>query len=454
MTILRKITTLLALPLALITLISGISFVPKSKQEELEANLEKELAEDFEPVFRFAITSDVHISASDNTNAERLAKMFETAYRYSDSHPSYNTLDAVLLAGDNCDSGSDEEYEVLKRVINENIREETQPVTIMGNHEFAKTGLDGYERQMNEPRDKHVVIKGFHIIGLSPNPTDTWQTPDQLIWMSNELRKAEKDAPDKPIFTMQHGHIWNTVYVSRSWYTQMSIPLHLVYSQYPQVINFSGHSHGPVNNPLEIWQNSYTQLGTGTLNYFEMERDIGDNTVPEGSRNAAQYLIVEVDAQNRVRIQPFNVLTEDFIRTPSNTDDPEKQLLWQIDDVFDTANYAYTSSRKKTAGVPYFEKDARVSAEKTEDGKVKVTFDQAKDDICVYGYRISFFEKTNPKKAVLEKEIYSGYYFEPMPETLSCAVDAPAAGEYIIKVVPLNVWLAQGEAVSAEITLD
>jgi hypothetical protein len=185
-----------------------------------------------------------------------------------------------------------------------------------------------------------------------------------------------------------------------------------------------------------------------------MERDISDNTVPEGSRNAAQYLIVEVDAQNRVRIQPFNVLTEDFIRTPSNTDDPEKQLLWQIDDVFDTANYAYTSSRKKTAGVPYFEKDARVSAEKTEDGKVKVTFDQAKDDICVYGYRISFFEKTNPKKAVLEKEIYSGYYFEPMPETLSCAVDAPAPGEYIIKVVPLNVWLAQGEAVSAEITLD
>ncbi|MBR6360585.1 MAG: hypothetical protein IKS04_02205, partial [Clostridia bacterium] len=228
---------------------------------------------------------------------------------------------------------------------------------------------------------------------------------------------------------------------------------HLVYSKYPQVINFSGHSHGPVNNPLEIWQNSYTQLGTGTLNYFEMERDIGDNTVPEGSRNAAQYLIVEVDAQNRVRIQPYNILTEDFMNTPSNTDVPAKKLVWQIDDVFDTSNYAYTASRKKTATVPYFEKDASVTADKTEDGKLSISFDQAKDDICVYGYRIQLFDKSGSKKPAAEKEIYSGYYFEPMPESLTCVIDSPQAGDYTVKVIPLNVWLQQGEAITADISI-
>lgn len=453
MSLLRKIVAVLALPVALITLMTEFSFISKEKQEALEAALAQNLEADFTPVFRFAIASDVHISTKDPTTAERLAQMFETAYRYSDSHPSYQCLDAVLLAGDNCDSGADGEYEILKRVINEHIREETQMVTIMGNHEFATTGLDGYERQMGEPRDKHVVIKGFHIIGLSPNPTDTWHTPDQLFWLAKELHKAEKDAPDKPIFTMQHGHIWKTVYVSRSWYTQMSVPLHLVYAMFPQVINFSGHSHGPVNNPLEIWQNEYTQLGTGTLNYFEMERDIGDNTVPEGSRNAAQYLIVEVDAQNRVRIQPYNLLTDDFFRTPSNTDDPAAPLRWQIDDVFDKSNYVYTAARKKTATIPYFAQDAAVTAAAAEDGKVQVTFDQAKDDICVYGYRISFYDKANPQKAVIEKEIYSEYYFEPMPETLSCTLDAPAAGDYTVRVVPLNVWGGAGEAISAELTL-
>ncbi len=453
MLLFRRIASVLALPLALVLLVTGLSVVSKNRQTELEQTLDEETQQAFEPVFRFAIASDVHITTNDNTNAERLGKLFETAYRYSDGHASYRSLDAVVLVGDNCDSGSDEEYEILKRVINENIRPETQMVTVMGNHEFRYTGLEGYERHMGEPRDKHVVIKGLHFIGMSPNPTDTWHTPDQLFWLGRELRKAEKDAPDKPIFTMQHGHIWNTVYVSRSWFTQMFLPLHLVYAKYPQVINFSGHSHGPINNPLDIWQNSYTQIGTGTLNYFEMERDIGDNTVPEGSRNAAQYLIVEVDAQNRVRVQPFNILTEDFFKTPSNTDDPGKQLVWQIDDVFDTAHYAYTSARKKTASIPYFEQDAAVTAELTGDGKVRVTFDQAKDDVCVYGYRISLYDNAKPKKAVAEKEIYSGYYFEPMPETLTCAIDAPAAGSYTVKVVPLNVWLDKGEAIGTEIII-
>ena len=123
---------------------SGLSFISKDKQVELEKKTEEATQEDFTPVFRFVITSDVHIQANSDTNAERLADFIQTAYRYSESHPSYNTLDAILLAGDNCDRGTDEEYEILKRVVKENIREESQLVTIMGNHEFGGTGLDGY----------------------------------------------------------------------------------------------------------------------------------------------------------------------------------------------------------------------------------------------------------------------------------------------------------------------
>ena len=444
---------ILCIPVAVFTLVSGVSFISKDKQMLLDEKIAKETQEDFTPVFRFAVASDVHISASDNTNAERLAKLFETAYDYSDNHASYNSLDALVLCGDNCDRGEDAEYEILNRVIKENIREDTEFISVMGNHEFAATGLDGYERNMGEDRDKHVVVKGFHFIGMSPNPTDTWHTPDQLFWLAKELRKAEKDAPDKPIFTMQHGHIWNTVYVSRSWYTQMSLFVHMVYSQYPQVVNFSGHSHGPVNNPINIWQNNYTQLGAGTLNYFEMERDIGDETVPEGSRNAAQYLIVEVDAQNRVRIQPFNILTGEFFKTPANNDSEDKQLIWQIDDVFDTSNYAYTSSRKKTASAPRFDKEASVSVSSVSDNSAQITFPQAEDDVCVYGYRITVSEKSNPKKAVLTKEIYSGYYFEPMPETLSWTAEGLTCGaDYTVSVVPLNVWLQAGDPIAADFT--
>ncbi|MBQ7548755.1 MAG: metallophosphoesterase [Clostridia bacterium] len=444
----RRFFAVLCLPMALLMLVTGLSPVTKKRQKELETELEVEIEDTFFPVFRFAIASDVHISVSDNTNTKRLAKLFQTAYRYADSHESYRSLDAVLLAGDNCDSGSDEEYAILKNVVNENLRDGTEFITIMGNHEFGTTGHEGYVRNMGEQLDKHVVVKGFHIIGISPDPRDTWQTPLQLNWLSAQLRKASADDPDKPIFTMQHGHIWNTVYVSRSWATQMSLPLHTVYAKYPQVINFSGHSHGPINNPLTIWQNSYTQVGTGTLNYFEMERDIGDDTIPAGARNAAQYHIVEVDADNRVRIMPFNILTEDFMKTPSTTDDPEKQLTYMIHDPSDPSSFAYTSARKKTASLPYFEDGDEITAKATADS-VTVSFPQAEDDVCVYGYRIQVM-KSNKRLNKIEKEIYSEYYFEPMPETLSCTIDGLTPDtDYSVSITPLNVWRGKGTALTS-----
>ena len=223
-------------------------------------------------------------------------------------------------------------------------------------------------------------------------------------------------------------------------------------SNFPQIINFSGHSHGPVNNPLNIWQNSYTQVGAGTLNYFEMERDIGDNTVPEGSRSAAQYLIVEVDADNRVRIMPYNILTDDFMKTPATTDG-DKQLVWQINDVTDKKSFAYTSARKKTDGAPWFEAEDTVNVDNTKDTSVTLSFPQAEDDECVYGYRISLYDNAKPKKTAAEKEIYSEYYFEPMPETLSCTVTGLAANtDYTVTVTPLNVWLQKGDPITVSFT--
>lgn len=450
---LQRIRGILIVPLAVIMLITGISGVTKNEQIRREEAVETATQDDFVPVFRFAITSDTHLrTANDPRNAERLAEMFRTAYAYADNHPTYQCLDAVLLAGDIVDSGHDDEYAELNRVVSESIREGTEFITVMGNHEYHYGGHEGYMRNMNTELDVHKVIKGFHIIGLSTDPTDTWHTPLQLNWLSRQLREAAKDDPEKPIFTMQHGHIWNTVYVSRSWYTQMSLPLHMVYSQYPQVVNFSGHSHGPVNNPINIWQNNYTTLGCGTLNYFEMERDIGDDTVPAGADRAAQYTIVEVDANNRVRLQPFNILTGDFFKTPSNTDDPDKQLVWQIDKPSDPKSFAYTKARKKTDSAPWFEEGAEITAQAGAND-VSLTFEQAKADVCVYGYRIQIAKAAKPKKIVAEKEIYAEYYFEPMPETQSVTIDGLEPGtDYIARVIPLNVWLAKGEPLTTGFT--
>ena len=443
--------TLLCLPLSL-TLLLGGGVPAKTRQVDLEKRVQQEAEKEFVPVFRFAIASDVHVmDASKPRNAERFAKLFQTAYRYADAHESYQSLDAVLLAGDIVNTGADEEYDELNRVVRENLRDGTQFITIMGNHEFRVGGHEGYVRNMQEPLDKHVVINGFHIIGMSPDPNGTKHSLKQLFWLHEQLREAKADDPEKPIFTMQHGHIWNTVYVSRSWFTHTSVQLNAIYAQYPQVIDFSGHSHGPVNHPLSIWQSGCTFAGTGTLNYFEMESDIGDETVPEGSENAAQYYIVEVDANNRTRLLPFNILTDDFFKTPSSTDGPDTQLVYFIEKPSDRSTFAYTAARRKTNGKPWFDEDASVRVGKVSDTTAKVTFDQAKDNVCVYGYRITVVDNAHPHKTVCKKEIYSEYYFEPMPQTLSCTLEGLQNGHnYTVKVVPLNVWKQAGDAITAQ----
>lgn len=455
MLILQRIGRFFAVPLALLILATGFSPVSRSRQAQMETQLAAEVEQAFEPVFRIAVASDVHIKTDDNnTNADRLAKLFETAYRYSDAHPTYTALDAVLLAGDNCHTGADEEYAILRSVVRENLREGTQFVPIMGNHEFRTTGLEGYARNMDTPADLHVVVKGFHIIGLSPcdGKGGAPQSIQQAQWMYRELRKAQADDPERPIFTMQHGHIWNTVYVSKDWFTHASAQLHAVYSQFPQVINFSGHSHGPVNHPLSIWQNSYTQVGTGTMNYFEMEDNIQAETVPDGASRSAQYTIVEVDAQNRVRMLPFNILTEDFIKTPSTTDDPAKALIRQIDKPSDPSTFVYTAARKKTAGTPWFADGAAITVDAAAD-TATVTFDRAEDNECVYAYAIEVSKAADPNTVVAAQNVYGEYYFEPTPATQSCALSGLEPNtEYVVSVTPMNVWLQKGEPIRSAFT--
>ena len=454
MMIIKRIARFLAVPLALLMLVTGFSPVSRSRQAQMEAQLAAQLAQPFEPVFRFAVASDVHVKADDPTNAQRFRRLFVTAYRYSDAHPTYTSLDAVLLAGDNCNTGSDEEYAILNRVVKENLREGTQFVPIMGNHEFRTDGLEGYARNMDTPADLHVVVKGFHIIGLSPcdGKGGAPQSLQQAQWMYRELKKAQADDPQRPIFTMQHGHIWNTVYTSRDWFTHASASLHAVYSQFPQVINFSGHSHGPVNHPLSIWQNSYTQVGTGTMNYFEMEDDVTDETVPQGAECAAQYTIVEVDADNRVRMLPFNIITDDFIKTPATTDAPDKQLIRQIDVPSDPSTFVYTAARRKTAGKPWFAEDAAITVRTAADSAA-VTFSRAEDNECVYAYKIEISEQNSPKKIVAAQNVYGEYYFEPAPATQTCTLEGLKPDTaYVVSVTPLNVWMQAGEPIRETFT--
>ena len=409
---------------------------------------ETDSEKDFVPIVRLAVCSDTHINDSTNdTLAQRLGKLFDTAYRYADAHPTYQSLDAVLMAGDITNTGYPEQFRALNAIIKKHIRPETQLFATMGNHEYFGGGQDAFLKNMSDTLDVHAVVKGFHIIGISPRNGNDYPA-DVIRWLKEELKKAADDAPGMPIFTFQHHHIKDTVYVSRSWYTGDSAALKKAYAAYPQVINFSGHSHGPVNNPLSIWQDDFTMLGTGTLNYFEMEVGMTGGTLPPGKENAAQYYIVEADAEGRVRILPYNILTDDFFKTASNTDDPDKQLIYEIDKPSDPSTYVYTSARGNDAAAPYFAEGATLTVGDITDTGAIVTVPQAFDDSCIYSYRLAAEAENGSRKEV---KFFSEYYFEPMPETVSCHLSGLLDGmKYTVTVYPVNAWGKEGKPITTE----
>lgn len=401
---------------------------------------------EFVPVIRFAVASDTHVSSAGSTEALRLKKLFESAYAYSQSDPYYKTLDAFVIVGDMTNNGNANEYAALKQVIEANIKDETTLITVMGNHEFYGGGKTVYKEYMDQNLDKDVNIKGFHFICISPTDGENYSSSKSFL--ENALQSAAAEDGDKPIFTFQHHHLKDTVYVSAEWYTSSSDMLKSIYKKYPQVVNFSGHSHGPVNNPTSIWQGDFTCLGTGTLSYFEMTTGMTYGTIPPDASNAAQYYIIEVDENNLVRIMPYNLLTGDFFKTPSNTDDDDNYLVYYIDIPSGERNYRI-SDRLKAADIPAFDGDAEISVSQITENTAFISFPQAKDNDCVYSYEIVCASE----KGNITFKYFSEYYFEPMPQTLSFRLSGfKPKTEYMVSIYPVDCYGKKGSAITASFT--
>ena len=410
---------------------------------------EPEVPDDFLPVLRFAVCSDLHISTIKDEDAKRFANLTKAAYRYANSQ-TYQNLDALVICGDMTNGGEESELEVIKKLFR-NVRDGTEIITIMGNHEHNVGGPEAYTKFLDPELRKHRVINGFHFIAASPDEGRDDYSEDTCRWLAEELAAAALDAPGQPIFTFRHHHLQNTVYVSKSWYTPSSERLRAVMDPYPQIVDFSGDSHGPMNTPSALWQGTFTALNTGTLAYIELEYGMTDGTVPAGAFDAQQFYIVEADANNSVVILPYDLAADDFFRTPSNTDDPEKQLVYYIENPADPASFRYTAEeRTARSSAPYFGEGAAVSVEHIDYTGAAITIPQAFDDSCVYSYTL---ELTGSDGSTHTYKYFSGYYYEPMQDTvLYTPTDLAPGTTYTVNVYPVNVWDKVGKPITTEFT--
>lgn len=389
--------------------------------------------DDFTPVVRFAVCSDVHINGQKfQAEPERFKKMVNTAYAYAENE-EYKNLDAVCVAGDFTDAGKKEQYEVFNACVKETFKEGTQLLICAGNHEYidcreselgAEAAVPVYKEMLSRELDEHNVINGYHFITVSYDSNGRTFTGKKK-WLNNEIKAAIKDTGDKPVFVFQHPAPFGTIYGSMNW---GDFSVAEVLTKYPQVVDFSGHSHYPMNDPRSIWQGTFTAFGSGTLSYYETELDYIAGNYPYDSHNAAQFYIVEADKDGNVRVQCYDLITNSFFG-----------LDYYLTGLADR-NFDYSFNKMKARdNAPEFSNDMKISTKLDKDGNTVLEFDGAKGNFVVESYKISLAK--DGIIPVADDEISGKYMYIYMDDTYSVNFGKLKSGEkYVAEIVAFNAY--------------
>ena len=409
--------------------------------------------EDFVPVLRFVVTSDVHIRNSTDsiTGYEQLAKLYETAYAYSESHPTYKKLDGMFFIGDNTQGGSENQQTYFFNYLKENTKEGTYALAAMGNHEFKATGQNYkdpagatakfLEYSGYETTDTRFELGGYQFIVFAPDLYDktngVFFTQAKLDWLKQELDAAIAATPDKPIFVMQHQPPYQTMKGSNSK-SSADAGLKNVLVNYPQVIDFSGHTHCSLTDPRIIWQGEFTASNTGGMAYLSIPIMNGKNDQSGGRaidaeggwigesedsaiRNAGMYYIVEIDANSVVRVLTYNTFTESLWGEPF------------IIDSQDPAQFRYTNDRKNDAVTPTFAEGAALRLRTNNYKNLQISIPQATCKDVVQSYRVEVYQGSSLKQTLYRSSMVN--YGEAAPAMVNAYIKNlnPGTG-YTIKV--------------------
>ena len=236
------------------------------------------------PNLVIGIVSDIHLRGADT------AATFIHTLEYFRSLK----VDGVIIAGDMADQGLLPQLQVVAdawfQVFPDNKGldgKETVQLFIYGNHDMegytwggtissvgaATAQAQGIGRQAASAwkqcfkEDYQPIwmktIKGYHFIGAH------WENQNHISGLASFLEEhnAELKADGKPFFYIQHPHPKDTCNCAWAWGRDDGTVTRLL-SKYPNAIAFSGHSHSPLDDDRDLWQGSFTSIGTSSLKYL------------------------------------------------------------------------------------------------------------------------------------------------------------------------------------------
>ncbi len=419
---------------AFLTFIMSI-FTPAVSTKNLTDN------SDFTPVIRFIAASDSHVRYACDKQCMRVQKAIKTGNMIAADDAEYNKLDAVMFAGDLTDRGRKDQFCGFVSAVNSVKEADTRLLAVMGlshdNSTLGKTSQQYYTELTGLPAQYHYVINGFHFIGISTSTLENEQYSEyQRTWLKEELAKATADDAQKPIFVTHHEHNLNTVYGSSDFDGWGMDYFTDILAQYPQVVDFSGHSHYPLNDPRSLWQGDYTAVGTGALYYMELTVE-GERVVhPQGNHREAQMWVVEVDASNRIRLRGVDLVEEKWL------------CEYIINNPADKTARQYTpEQRQADSKPPVFADEANIKVNKFA-GICRVTFPAASptDSMPIFLYRAYVY---NDKGEEIEmKYLLPKYYSATQDATQTIKLDSTHG---TVKVVAETAYGVQSAPITASI---
>lgn len=438
-----------------------------------------------EIILSFSAMSDVH----QQMNKTSYADMLKNAFDYTEELNG-GALDLALIAGDlteetwrQINDNYNEEYNgdiaMLKQTLEECLDLNRTPVFYcLGNHDTDPSVL-GKEYMSNMPAlfydqlgesfftadcedsdpingKRHAVVNGYHFLSVMPDEYWTLHgySQETLDWIDGKLAEITANEPEKYVFVTAHPPIYGSVFVS---YTTDWADLDLlsVLEKYPQVIYFSGHIHNVLQDEIQVSQNgSFTMLDCGSVKYTAMMNRITDsggtfdNTVGTRIEDFSQGLFVQVDVNGNVRVTRCDYYQRNTIKQPWEFSYPRADKSHLL---------TYDNDRRMAQNTaPEFREGAQLTLVRTAEG-VECTWDAAVDDDMVRYYRLIAYRidgESKTKERTFNVATFTYLYdrAEDMPATMSYTAVLETDGEYVFECIPVDVWNAAGEAISA--TLD
>ena len=456
--------------------------VPEEPEDETTDTPDVPTEGEFNPVVRFAVTSDVHIRRYNVMGGvEQLETVYDTAYNFAGDealNDGYDKLDGVFVVGDLGNYEVDYEYPLFFNVVNSKTQEGTLSRSVMGNHEFSQLVYSGNGNSWSntdtittatnkflaasgyESEDYHTVINGYHFIfvsmdryGKSSGTQYEYISSTKLDWIKQELDIAVADdaTGEKPIFVFQHVHPKDTVGSS----TNGDGYLKTLLDEYPNVVDFSGHTHKPITDPRSVWQDTFTAINTGSLAYLSQNiresgygakavNDKGEWAIDLEAENTARdgglYYICEVNADNVMRVFVYDTFTDSVFGEPI-----------YIDSFGDPAGFDYTADREEMSVSPVFDTTDEITVTKNLFNRTDITFPQATGDDLVENYRIEIYQDGQLVKT--EYRLSGVVYGNAMPKNMQVTIAGLSpATTYTLKVYAINYWLKVSDPLVKEFT--